>query len=110
MAKTRLQFRLDDNTPRIDLAVAEQTGASRAVVRGMFDHGCVSLNGAACDEAGRPGRLGDLLVVEFEAERRYKEKPREREHRSFRIAFRPVHRPRSPRRACARDAAVASCA
>ena len=87
MAKTRLQFRLDDNTPRIDLAVAEQTGASRAVVRGMFDHGCVSLNGAACDEAGRPGRLGDLLVVEFEAERRYKEKPREREHRSFRIAF-----------------------
>lgn len=87
MAKLRKTATLDADTPRIDLIVQAVTGVSRAIVRGMFDHGCVTLNGKPCDEAGLPASRGSVMVVEYEAERRYKEIPRTRISRKFRIAY-----------------------
>ncbi len=70
---------------RADLVVQRITGASRAVVRGMFDHGCVTVDGAVTDEAGQLVGAGASVVVRYEPQRRYKEKPRVRESAAFKV-------------------------
>ncbi len=87
MAQTLKSTTLTADTPRADLVVQALTGASRAIVRGMFDHGCVMLDGKPCGEAGLPVARGHVLTVTYDAEQRYKEVPRTRLSRAFRIAF-----------------------
>lgn len=91
MPKLRKKAVLDTDTARLDLTVQALTGASRAIVRGMFDHGCVAVNGAKCVEAGRPGGRGDVVTVEYDDQQKYKEIPRTRLSRKFRIAFEDAH-------------------
>ena len=76
---------------RIDLVVQGITGASRAIVRGMFDHGCVSLDGRPCSQAGAPGVRGATVEVSWDPEQRYKETPRTRTSSAFRIAYEDAH-------------------
>ena len=87
MAREQRSTVLADESPRADLVVAGLTGASRAVVRGMFDHGCVSVDGAPCREAGMPLAAGARVDVSFEPGRRYKETPRAFANHAFRAAF-----------------------
>jgi 23S rRNA pseudouridine1911/1915/1917 synthase len=75
------------DTSRVDLVVQALTGASRAVVRGMFDHGCVSVDGATCHEAGAPAAVGAKIDVVYEPGRRYKEVARAWSNRAFRVVF-----------------------
>jgi len=74
-----------DEECRLDRLVQQLTGSSRAGVRGLFDHGCVSLNGETCSTPGQMARSGDVLEVQYDPERRYHEKPRPWQDRAFQI-------------------------
>lgn len=82
---------LTEDISRADLVVQAMTGASRAVVRGMFDHGCVTVDGSPCAEAGTPVPAGARIDVAYEPERRYKEAPRAWSSRAFRVVFEDRH-------------------
>jgi len=87
MAKAQQRIVLEQDTPRIDLVVQALTGASRAIVRGMFDHGCVRVGGQPCRQAGAAVSRGTVVEVAWEPERRYKQTPHSRSSRAFRIAY-----------------------
>jgi len=72
---------------RVDRVVQSITGRSRAEVRGLFDHGCVWLNGAHCDEPGAPVREGDEVAVRHDPQQRYREAPRTRDSAAFGLVF-----------------------
>ena len=87
MPKERRNATVDQDTPRVDHVVQSLTGASRAVVRGMFDHGCVTVDGAPCAEAGLPAARGAVVEVVFDPRQHYRERPAIRPNRAFRVAF-----------------------
>jgi 23S rRNA pseudouridine1911/1915/1917 synthase len=91
MPLSRKQQRIVEGAPRADLVVQSLTGASRAIVRGMFDAGCVSVDGTACPEAGRPVQVGSTVSVVWDPQCRYKENPHARTHRSFRVVYEDPH-------------------
>ncbi len=72
---------------RLDRIVQELTARSRADVRGLFDHGCVRLNGVDCTEPGTLARAGDDVLVHHDPHVRYHERPRTRQHAAFRPVF-----------------------
>ncbi len=82
---------LPANEPRIDLLVQRLTEVTRSELRGLFDHACVRLDGHVCAQPNATGRAGQTLEVTWEAGRRYKEKPKERQNRDFIIAFEDKH-------------------
>ena len=90
MAKLHKSVVLDAATARLDLAVQALTGASRAVVRGMFEHGCVTLNGALCAEPGQRGARGDVVLVDYDPEQKYRGTPPP-PRLKFRVAFEDAH-------------------
>jgi 23S rRNA pseudouridine1911/1915/1917 synthase len=63
-----------DQGGRIDRIVQTLTSRSRAEVRGLFDHGCVRLNGEICPHAGALVAEGDLVVVRQDPRTRYRPK------------------------------------
>jgi 23S rRNA pseudouridine1911/1915/1917 synthase len=76
---------------RIDRIAQTLTGRSRAEVRGLFDHGCVRLNGEICPHAGALVAEGDVVLVRQDPTARYRSKPRQRESGPFRIVFEDRH-------------------
>jgi 23S rRNA pseudouridine1911/1915/1917 synthase len=74
---------------RIDRIVQALTGRSRAEVRGLFDHGCVRLNGEVCPQAGALVAVADVVVVRQDPRMRYRPKTRPREvgAGTFRLVF-----------------------
>lgn len=72
---------------RLDRLVQSLTGLSRSGVFGLFDHGCVSVNGRPAPAAGAPARAGDAVEVRYDPDRQYRPKPRPRRESSFRIVF-----------------------
>jgi len=75
---------------RIDRIVQELTGKTRAEVRGLFDHGCVTLNDELCELPGETVSEGDEVVVKYDSHRRYHEKSRDDAPAAGRM-FRIVH-------------------
>ena len=83
---TTLTTTVDEkNAGRIDLVVRELSGASRSQVRGMFDHGCVSINGNKCDSVAKTVQAGDVVALCYNKAQRYKEKKKPWDDRTFRI-------------------------
>lgn len=72
---------------RCDLVVQRLTSLSRSRIRGLFDKGCVSVNGRVCVEIGRPVNEGDLVSVEFDPHQGYKPKKKEWDDRTFSLVF-----------------------
>lgn len=72
---------------RVDLVVRELAATSRAQVRGMVDHGCVSVNGQPCVDAGHDVTPGDVVTLRYDAHTRYKEKKKRWDDRVFSIVF-----------------------
>lgn len=79
------------DVPRLDKVVQELTLASRSVVRGMFDRGCVRANGQVCDEPGRPGVPGDVVAVDYDPATRYRPRTTARQNPRFRVVFEDRH-------------------
>jgi 23S rRNA pseudouridine1911/1915/1917 synthase len=74
-------------TGRIDLIVQKLTSRSRTQVRGLFDHGCVSLNGTLCADAGTRVEVTNLVTVDYDKSRNYKEKPKVNQSPIFDLVF-----------------------
>lgn len=80
-----------DSAVRIDLQVQQLTQRSRADVRGLFAHGCVTLNGATCSEPGTRVAAGDEIIVRHDPHRRYHAPPPARENPAFRLVYEDAH-------------------
>jgi len=76
-----------DDVGRVDLAVRDLTKLSRSQVRGLVDHGCVSINSALCKNIGATVKAGDTIVVRYEPAQRYKEKKKTWEDRTFSVLY-----------------------
>lgn len=77
----------EDRAGRIDRIVQELTGRSRADVKGLFFHRCVSLNDTECLDPGRRVDAGDQVQVRHDPHRRYHAPPPERAHPSFDLVY-----------------------
>ncbi len=92
MAMTTLSMTIDaDNAGRVDLVVRQLSGFSRSQVRGMVDHGCVWINGAACGTVAAAVAAGDRISICFDPTQRYHEKKRRWVDRTFNISFEDDH-------------------
>ncbi len=92
MAMTTLSTTIDEgNAGRVDLVVRQRLGSSRSQVRGLVDHGCVSINGAPCDTIAAPVAAGDFVSIRFDPTQRYHEKKKRRDDRTFNISFQDDH-------------------
>ena len=75
------------NEGRVDRVVQACMGRSRAQVRGLIQHGCVTINGSACASDFDRVKSGDTVAVAFDPRRGYPEKRRESSDAPFRILF-----------------------
>ena len=92
MVMTTLSTTVDaDNAGRVDLVVRELSGSSRRQVRGMVDHGCVSINGGPCETIAAPVAAGDVVSIRFDPTQRYHEKKKRWDDRTFSIVFEDDH-------------------
>ncbi|MBC8356740.1 MAG: RluA family pseudouridine synthase [Planctomycetes bacterium] len=92
MAMTTLSTTVDEgNTGRVDLVVRQLSDSSRSQVRGMVDHGCVSINGAPCKSVGTPVATGDVVSIRFNPTQRYHEKKKRWDDRTFTVSFEDDH-------------------
>lgn len=87
MPRERRSVVLSEPAPRVNRLVQPLTGASRSVVRRMFDQGCVTVDGVPCAEAGMPAPVGAVVEVAFEPGRRYREAPPARPSHAFRVVW-----------------------
>lgn len=76
---------------RADRAVQHLTSASRRQTNGLFDSGCVTLNGAPCAEPWKHLAVGDRIEVDFDPERRYKARPKPPKYLGFWIGYEDEH-------------------
>jgi 23S rRNA pseudouridine1911/1915/1917 synthase len=81
----------DTNTGRVDLVVRQLSESSRSQVRGMVDHGCVSINGAPCESISVLVAAGDVVSIRFDPNQRYREKKKRWDDRTFSIVFEDEH-------------------
>ncbi|MDA1051357.1 MAG: RluA family pseudouridine synthase [Planctomycetota bacterium] len=92
MALTTLSTTVDaENAGRVDLVVRQLSGSSRSQVRGMLDHGCVSINGQRCDKVAATVVAGDVVSIRFDPTQRYHEKRKRWDDRTFTVAFEDEH-------------------
>ncbi len=92
MAMTTLSTTIDAaSAGRVDLVVRQLAGSSRSQVRGLVDHGCVSINGAPCETSAAPVAAGDCVSIRYDPTQRYHEKKRRQDDRTFRVSFEDDH-------------------
>ena len=88
MSQSILKCRVDaGGAGRVDRVVQALTGLSRAGVKGLFDHDCVTINGRAAPDAAERVAPGDLVEVRFDPHTRYRERPRPRTDPAFRVLY-----------------------
>ncbi len=92
MAMTTLSTTIDGNSAgRVDVVVRQLSESSHSQVRGMVDHGCVSINGAMCQTGATTVAAGDLVSIRFDRTQRYHEKKKRWDDRTFNISFEDDH-------------------
>ena len=92
MAIKQLSTTIDSsNAGRVDLVVRQLSESSHNQVRGMVDHGCVSINGAPCESIGAPVAVGDVVSIRFDPTQRYRERTKRWDDRTFSIIFEDDH-------------------
>jgi 23S rRNA pseudouridine1911/1915/1917 synthase len=90
MAITTKSATLSTAASRADLVVRDLTNLSRSRVRGLFDHGCVTMADTVLN-ASDPLPVGATVIVTYDAARHYKEKTRFEMSRAFSIVFEDRH-------------------
>ncbi len=77
---------------RMDRVVQSLTDMlPRAQVLGLFDHGCVLLNGATCAFPGQQASVGDQVEVRYDAKQIYHPRKQPRNNLGFEIVFEDRH-------------------
>jgi 23S rRNA pseudouridine1911/1915/1917 synthase len=80
-----------EQTGRVDLVVQTMTELSRRKLRGLFDHGCVQVNGQPCPQTATRVRAGDDVTVSYDPHQGYPEKKRAWSDRTFSVVFEDKH-------------------
>ena len=88
---TKNQTVSSEQEGRIDRVVQMLTGLSRKKVRGLFDHGCISLNGAPCADAAAPVEDGDEVATKYDPAQGYPEKKKSWQDRAFTVLYEDEH-------------------
>ena len=92
MVMTTLSTTIDRNSAgRVDVVVRQLSESSHSQVRGMVDHGCVSINGAMCHTGATTVAVGDLVSIRFDRTQRYHEKKKRWDDRTFTVSFEDDH-------------------
>ena len=92
MGKTTLSTTVQtDQAGRVDLIARKMSDSSRSQVRGMVDHGCVSINGVICESIAQNVVAGDVVSICFDSHRRYREKKKRWDDRTFQVVFEDNH-------------------
>jgi 23S rRNA pseudouridine1911/1915/1917 synthase len=81
----------EEQTGRIGAVVQALTKLSHSKLRGLFDHGCVTVNGKPCDVTGMQVRGGDKVQVRYDPQQGYPEKKKKWTDRTFQIVFEDEH-------------------
>ena len=81
----------NEQTCRADHIVQALTSLSHSKMRGLFDHGCVSVNGQPCLQAGLRVKPGDHVEVCYDPQQGYREKRKKWSDRSFSIVYEDQH-------------------
>jgi 23S rRNA pseudouridine1911/1915/1917 synthase len=81
----------DRESGRIDQVVRILTSLSHSKIRGLFDHGCVNVNGQQCLHAGMQVKSGDRVDVCYDPHRGYREKRKKWADRTFSIVYEDQH-------------------
>jgi 23S rRNA pseudouridine1911/1915/1917 synthase len=76
---------------RIDHLVQQLVGLSRSQIVGLFDHGCVTLNGALCTQPGQKLIAGDVVEISYDSHQRYHPRPKPRKYLGFEIVYEDKH-------------------
>ncbi len=76
---------------RIDRLVQELCGLSRSQVIGLFDHGCVSRNGAITTQPAERLAASDRIDIRYDAKQRYHPRPKPRRNLGFGIVLEDKH-------------------
>ncbi|TWT84129.1 Ribosomal large subunit pseudouridine synthase D [Planctomycetes bacterium CA13] len=76
-----------DAAGRVDLVIRDLAAVSRSQVRGLVDHGCVSVNGNICRNIGATVKEGDSVSIRFDPAQRYREKKKSWEDRTFSVLY-----------------------
>ena len=92
MVMTTLSTTIDRNSAGpVDVVVRQLSESSHSQVRGMVDHGCVSINGAMCQTGATTVAAGDLVSIRFDRTQRYHEKKKRWDDRTFTVSFEDDH-------------------
>jgi 23S rRNA pseudouridine1911/1915/1917 synthase len=92
MAITTKTAHLINREPgRIDHVVRALTSLSHSKIRGLFDHGCVNVNGQPCLHAGMTVKSGDQVDVRYDPQQGYREKKKKWVDRTFLIVYEDEH-------------------
>lgn len=81
----------EEQVGRVDLIVRNLSEASRSQVRGMFEHGCVSINGLRCEQLATAVSAGDVVSLCYDPHQRYREKKKQWSDRTFQVVFEDDH-------------------
>jgi len=88
MANTTKMARVsDENAGSAGSVVKELTSLPHSKIRGLFDQGCITVNGETCEKAGDRVRPGDELCVNYDPEQGYREKKKKWADRTFSIVY-----------------------
>jgi 23S rRNA pseudouridine1911/1915/1917 synthase len=81
----------DQQSGRVDWIVKLLTNLSHSKMRGMFGHGCVTVNSKPCAEPGHVVKPGDQVDVTYDPTQGYPEKKKVWVDRTFNIVFEDKH-------------------
>jgi 23S rRNA pseudouridine1911/1915/1917 synthase len=81
----------DTQSGRADHVVQSLTSLSHSKMRGLFDHGCVTLNGQPCTHAGMRVNAGDQVDVCYDPQQGYRQKRKQWTDRTFSIVYEDRH-------------------
>ena len=88
---TKTALVTEQQSCRADRIVHSLTSLSHSKMRGLFDHGCVTVNGEPCLLAGMPVKSGDEVGVCYDPQQGYRQKKKKWTDRTFAIVFEDAH-------------------
>jgi 23S rRNA pseudouridine1911/1915/1917 synthase len=78
---------VSDKVERADRVVQALTGLPRRQICGLFDQGCVSVNGQPCAQTFQRVQVGDVVSVRYDPHQRYHEAKKAWKDAAFTIEF-----------------------
>jgi 23S rRNA pseudouridine1911/1915/1917 synthase len=81
----------DEQAGRVDRVVRALSGLPHSKLRGLFDHGCVTVNGEPCGDGNHRVAPGDSVELRYDPTRGYPEKKRKWNDLSFTVVHEDQH-------------------